>query len=154
MFQKVNTQRIISSKWLFCSGIFVSLILILQISANPISTHIYNNSESPDIQSQKMDEAMVELKYKTKKLDMKVVEQTTIISILSEVIKLNVEPRIFRYSLNYDDIFLLLDIEEYMEKSINIFNNYNEINKNELTLDNIKIIEEKTDDFISRILKE
>ncbi len=47
-----------------------------------------------------------------------------------------------------------LDIERYMEKSIDIFDRFNEINKNQLTLDNIKIVEEQADIIINRIIKE
>ena len=53
-----------------------------------------------------------------------------------------------------DNKISFLDIEKYMERSIEIFENYNEINKNDLTLENIKIIEKKADIIINRIIKE
>ena len=41
-----------------------------------------------------------------------------------------------------------------MEKSIEIFDEYNEINKKELTLENIKKIEEQSDIIVNKIIKE
>jgi 1-deoxy-D-xylulose-5-phosphate reductoisomerase len=53
-----------------------------------------------------------------------------------------------------DNKISFLDIEKYMENSIYEFDKYNEINKNELTIDNIRIVEKQADIIVNRILKE
>lgn len=53
-----------------------------------------------------------------------------------------------------DNKISFLDIEKYMEGSIEIFDSTIQINKNDLTLDNIKIVEEQVDIIINKIIKE
>ena len=53
-----------------------------------------------------------------------------------------------------DNKISFLDIEKYMEKSIEIFDKYNEIDKKELTLDNIKRVEEQSDIIVNKFIKE
>ena len=53
-----------------------------------------------------------------------------------------------------DNKISFLNIEEYMKKSIDVFDKYNKIDKNNLTLDNIKIVEKEADIIVNRIIKE
>ncbi len=46
-----------------------------------------------------------------------------------------------------------LDIEKYMEKAIDVFDGNDEIDKNNITLDNIKTVEKKADNIIDKIFK-